>query len=119
MRLLVSFLFLLSFFEYMRNGTMFYYLVPCTGDPQTALSHLGDVVLFVQYALVKYKVCCPRLLCSYLPHLPCIPVRNIRIHKIQPNGILSAIHRRGIVHACAREGSRGYNNVSDMAEGFV
>ncbi|KAF9531998.1 mediator complex subunit Med5-domain-containing protein [Crepidotus variabilis] len=25
------------------------------GDPQTAVSHLGDVVLFVQYALVKFK----------------------------------------------------------------
>lgn len=27
------------------------------GDPQTALSYLGNVVLFVQYALVKFKVC--------------------------------------------------------------
>ena len=27
------------------------------GDPQTAISHLGNVVLFVQYALVKFKVC--------------------------------------------------------------
>src|SRR5258705_12212195 len=26
------------------------------GDPQTAVSHLGDVVLFVQYALAKFKV---------------------------------------------------------------
>ncbi|KAF8168029.1 mediator complex subunit Med5-domain-containing protein [Crassisporium funariophilum] len=25
------------------------------GDPQTAVSHLGDVVLFVQYALVRFK----------------------------------------------------------------
>ena len=30
--------------------------VPSSGDPQTAVSHLGDVVLFVQYALVKFKV---------------------------------------------------------------
>ena len=28
------------------------------GDPQTAFSHLGDVVLFVQYVLAKYKVGC-------------------------------------------------------------
>lgn len=26
------------------------------GDPQTAVSRLGDVVLFVQYALVRFKV---------------------------------------------------------------
>jgi len=33
------------------------FLCLLAGDPQTALSHLGNVVLFVQYALVKFKVC--------------------------------------------------------------
>jgi len=28
------------------------------GDPQTAFSHLGDVVLFVQYTLTRFKVIC-------------------------------------------------------------
>ena len=28
-----------------------------TGDPQTAVGHLGDVVLFVQYTLARFKVC--------------------------------------------------------------
>ncbi len=51
----------------MRNGTTSYYLVLFTGDPQTALSHLGDVVLFVQYALVKFKASCPPMICSFLP----------------------------------------------------
>lgn len=47
MRLLVSFLFL---FHFLGHETS------CAGDPQTAVSHLGDVVLFVQYSLVKFKV---------------------------------------------------------------
>ena len=32
------------------------------GDPQTAFSYLGDVVLFVQYTLAKYKVGVPNIL---------------------------------------------------------
>jgi mediator of RNA polymerase II transcription subunit 5 len=35
------------------------------GDPQTAFSYLGDVVLFVQCTLAKYKVGAP-ILCLWM-----------------------------------------------------
>jgi mediator of RNA polymerase II transcription subunit 5 len=28
-----------------------------SGDPQTAVTHLGDVVLFVQYTIARFHVC--------------------------------------------------------------
>ena len=39
------------------------------GDPQTAVSHLGDVVLFIQYVLAKFKVSHPKFF--FLPNLVC------------------------------------------------
>jgi len=31
-------------------------LIPAAGDPQTAVSHLGNIVLFVQMLLTKFRV---------------------------------------------------------------
>lgn len=35
-----------------------YTLIPIyLGDPQTAVGHLGEVILFLQSVLARYKVC--------------------------------------------------------------
>ena len=53
-----------------------------TGDPQTAVGHLGDVVLFVQYTLARFKVCLATLDWPHLLEFSYVQMNDICSSKI-------------------------------------
>lgn len=59
----------------------------CAGDPQTAVSHLGDVVLFVQYSLAKFKASWRDFFFApfLLTHIPPIQSTQLKRHPTSPS----------------------------------